>query len=138
MSGRSAAGVSLRSGDDLAGVVGCGVGAVPAGVQASGHVRGVHRAGDRAGRRDRAALGGWDAGRGADGPADLLPCRVSVLLLGGVGHRPAGLDRGPADRDAAARAGRADHGGDRRHPVQALGPPGLARVLDPRRRRPGR
>ena len=63
-------------------------------------------------------------------------CRF--FSCGGVGHRPAGPDRGPADRDPAARAGRAGHGGDRRHPVQALGPPGLARVLDPRRRRPGR
>ena len=60
--------------------------------------------GDRDGRRDWTALGGRDAGRGADGPAGLLPRRVSVLLLRGVGHRPAGTGRGPVDRDPAARA----------------------------------
>ena len=89
------------------------------------------------GRACGQAHGGRHARRGGHGGGGVVPRVLSVLLAACLGCRSARPRAGAADRDQAARRGRADRGGRRRHPVPPLGPAGVRRVLDPRRFRAG-
>ena len=62
---------------------------------------------------------------GGHGGGGVVPRVLSVLLGACLGCRSARPGAGAADRDQAARRGRADRGGRRRHPVPPLGPAGV-------------
>jgi hypothetical protein len=103
-------------------LVACAVGDIPARLRARPHVRGVRVAGYRPGGAGRAAHRGGHAGRGGDGRGGVVSRGVPVLLPPRVGRRPDRADAGPADRGPAARRGRGDRRGGRRHPDPAVGP----------------